>query len=93
MINCQLKRNDEHISCNTQQGKKAALPRRLRAETNHALQVGRKPGCEVFLTRGLRALTRLAEELRPEALTDAAAETTDYAVLLTALGNPEALSE
>ncbi len=67
--------------------------RPLRAAADRVLHIGEKPACTVFLTRGMRALTRLAEALRPDALTDAATAETDYAVLVSALERPEALGE
>jgi len=75
-------------------GKKKASPLRpLRVAADRVVHIGTEPSRTVFLTRGLRALTRLAEALSPEALTDAAAAETDYAVLVSALEQPAALSE
>lgn len=73
--------------------KPSAAVRPLQAAADRVLHAGEKPACTVFLTRGMRALTRLAEALHPDALTDAATAETDYAVLVSALERPEALSE
>lgn len=72
---------------------KTGHTRSVALPTAHRVPVGRKPGGDVFLRRGLRALTRLAEELSEESLRAAAAAPTDYAVLVSALGRPEALTE
>ena len=73
--------------------KKPAPVRPLRVAADHVVDMGAKPGCAVFLTRGLRALTRLAEAMPPEALTEVATADTDYAVLVAALETPAALEE
>lgn len=48
---------------------------------------------DIFLRRGLRALTRLANELSEQSLRAAVTAPTDYAVVVSALGRPEALTE
>lgn len=77
----------------TRRKKKEAPVRSLRVAADRVVDMGANPGCAVFLTRGLRALTRLAEALPSEALTEAAAADTDYAVLVAALETPAALEE
>jgi hypothetical protein len=72
--------------------KKPAL-NALRAAANRVLDLGTTSGTVVFLTRGLRALTRLAEAMPAEALTEAATADSDYAVLVAALEKPTALAE
>ncbi len=73
--------------------KKPTVTRPLRAAAERAIDVGTTSGAVVFLTRGLRALTRLAEAMPPEALTEAATADSDYAVLVAALEKPAALAE
>jgi hypothetical protein len=76
-----------------QRKKKEAPVRSLRVAADRVIDMGANPGCAVFLTRGLRALTRLVEALPAEALTEAATADTDYAVLVAALETPAALEE
>ena len=73
--------------------KKSALSRPLRLAVDRVTQVGIDPHRAAFLTRGVRALTQLAESLPVEALTDAATAATDYAVLIAALEQPAALRD
>jgi len=76
-----------------QRKKKEASIRSLRVAADRVIDMGTNPGCAVFLTRGLRALTRLAAAMPAAALTEAAAADTDYAVLVAALETPVALEE
>jgi len=73
--------------------RKPTATRPLRVAAAQVLDLGTKSGAVVFLTRGLRALTRLAEAMPPEALTEAATADSDYAVLVAALEKPAALAE
>jgi hypothetical protein len=73
--------------------KKSVLSRPLRVAVDRVMQVGTDPQRAAFLTRGVRALTQLAEALPVKALTDAATAATDYAVLIAALEQPAALQE
>lgn len=73
--------------------KKPTAPSALRVAANRVIDLGTTAGTVVFLTRGLRALTRLAEAMPPDALTDAATADSDYAVLVAALEKPTALAE
>ena len=73
--------------------RKPTTNRPLRVAAERVLDLGTTSGAVVFLTRGLRALTRLAEAIPPEALTEAATADSDYAVLVAALEKPAALAE
>jgi len=73
--------------------KKPAAPHALRVAANRVIDLGTTSGTVVFLTRGLRALTRMAEAMPPDALTEAATADSDYAVLVAALEKPTALAE
>jgi len=73
--------------------KKAPASNALRVAANRVIDLGTTSGTTVFLTRGLRALTRLVEAMPPDALTEAATADSDYAVLVAALEKPTALAE
>ncbi len=68
-------------------------PRSLQGATARLLRAGKQPVRAAFLARGLNALTRLAENLEEKALGDAVGAPSDYAVLLSVLGEPEAVAE
>jgi len=69
-----------------------AVPHSLRAATARLLEAGKRPIHAAFLARGLNALARLAENLEESALSDAAGAQSDYAVLLSALEQPDAIT-
>lgn len=56
------------------------------------LRASQEPIRQAFLARSFNALARLASQLRPDALSDAVGEVSDYAVLLHALEQPSALA-
>jgi hypothetical protein len=91
---CQLQRNIISTTA-LAVAKKKALPtnRPLRIAAERIVDLGTTSGAVVFLTRGLCALTCLAEAMPPEALTEAATAATNYAVLVAALEKPAALAE
>ncbi len=73
--------------------RKQPAPRSLQGATARLLRAGRQPMRAAFLARGLNALTRLAENLEEQALGNATGAPSDYAVLLSALGEPEVIAD
>lgn len=82
-----------HVFATRRKQPAPTAPRSLQGATARLLRAGRQPVRAAFLARGLNALMRLAENLEEQALGNAAGAPSDYAVLLSALGEPEAVTD
>jgi hypothetical protein len=77
------------------EGERLELPRNLpgvsgvREALERAFQAPKEDASAIFLARAIRAVARMAEEIRGQSLAQAATASTDYRVLLRALGAPE----
>jgi len=70
----------------------AMAPPSLVEAADRAIRAGTKPGQAAFLARALNALARLLPEIDERAWGDAAGAPSDYAALLRALEQPEAVA-